>query len=126
MSSMSRPGRPRSQPRPHAGHEIRDSHTRRDRRPEGRVALVRNAFDNPACSEERANDTHGAIEPVGTHADDRRRGFAGAVIRECFVRMQEAGIQQVEIASRVEPDISNHLDDSLLPASKREVHKYRK
>lgn len=75
---------------------------------------------------EQARDHSGYIEPVGTHADYRQRGFAKAVIRECFARMKANGIQTVEIASSAEPDISNFLYDSLSPQTKREVHKYQK
>lgn len=75
---------------------------------------------------ERARETCGTIEPVGTHASYRRRGFATAVIRECFRRMKADGIETVEIASRAEPAIANLLYDALSPTRKREVHKYRK
>jgi len=75
---------------------------------------------------EQAKDHHGYIEPVGTHAAYRQRGFAKAIIRECFARMMANGIKNVEIASRAEPDISNFLYDSLSPQTKREVHKYKK
>ena len=68
----------------------------------------------------------GYIEPVGTHSAYRRRGFATAVIKECFKRMKTNGILTVEIASRTEPNISNFLYDSLHPLGKREVHKYAK
>lgn len=75
---------------------------------------------------ERAQEHSGYIEPVGTHAAYRQRGFAKAVIRECFGRMKADGIKTVEIASRAEPDISNLLYDSLSPKIKRQVYKYRK
>ena len=75
---------------------------------------------------ERARAEHGFVEPVGTHAEYRRRGFAQAVIRECFARMKADGIRWIEIASRAEPAVANFLYDSLLPTSKREVHKYGK
>ena len=75
---------------------------------------------------ETAREGAGYIEPVGTHADYRRRGFASAVIKECFRRMKANGIRTVEIASGAEPNISNYLYDSLEPATKREVHKYAK
>jgi ribosomal protein S18 acetylase RimI-like enzyme len=127
----------------------------------GRLALVRNAFDNPDYTEERleglisspehmdewdlmvlapdgtpvsycvgwrarVRDDAGLVEPVGTHAEYRRRGFAQAVIRECFTRMKADGIRTVEIASRAEPVVANFLYDSLNPTAKREVHKYEK
>jgi ribosomal protein S18 acetylase RimI-like enzyme len=75
---------------------------------------------------ENAKPHAGYIEPVGTHAAYRRRGFASAVIKTCFQRMKRDGIRTVEIASRAEPNISNYLYDSLHPATKREVHKYAK
>jgi len=75
---------------------------------------------------DRAREDAGFIEPVGTHAAYQRRGFARAVIRECFARMRTAGIRTVEIASRAEPVVANLLYDSLSPTSKREVHKYGK
>lgn len=74
---------------------------------------------------EQAREHCGYIEPVGTHAEYRQRGFAKAMIRECFARMKANGIQIAEIASSAEPDISNLLYDSLSPQTKREVHKYR-
>ncbi len=73
---------------------------------------------------EKATEDGGYIEPVGTHAAYRRRGFAKAVIRACFARMKANGIRTVEIASRAEPAVSNYLYDSLSPQIKREVHKY--
>ena len=75
---------------------------------------------------ERAREHAGYIEPVGTHSAYRRRGFATAVIKECFTRMKANGIQIVEIASRAEPYASNFLYDSLHPRTKREIHKYAK
>ena len=75
---------------------------------------------------ERANKNRGYIEPVRTHAGDRQRGFAKAVIRECFSRMKVNGIKVVEIASPAEPDVANYLYDSLSPRGKREVHRYSK
>jgi ribosomal protein S18 acetylase RimI-like enzyme len=75
---------------------------------------------------DQANDRSGYIEPVGTHAAYRQRGFAKAVIQECFTRMKANGINTVTIASNAEPDVSNFLYDSLSPQTKREVHKYAK
>jgi ribosomal protein S18 acetylase RimI-like enzyme len=68
----------------------------------------------------------GSIEPVGTHAAYRQRGFAKALIKECFTRMKANGITTVNIASMAEPDVSNYLYDSLSPQTKRAVHKYAK
>lgn len=75
---------------------------------------------------ERTNKNNGYIEPVGTHAEYRRRGFAKAVIRECFIRMKANGIKVVEIASRAEPDVANYLYESLSPRDRREIHRYSK
>jgi ribosomal protein S18 acetylase RimI-like enzyme len=75
---------------------------------------------------ERSKAHSGYIEPVGTHAAFRRRGFAKAINRECFRRMKANGIKTVEIASRAEPDVANFLYDALGPTRKREVHKYGK
>ena len=75
---------------------------------------------------ETAREGFGYIEPVGTHADFRRRGFATAVIQECFARLKANGIHTAEIASGAEPNVSNFLYESLHPATKREVHRYLK
>ncbi|MCB0008113.1 MAG: GNAT family N-acetyltransferase [Anaerolineales bacterium] len=75
---------------------------------------------------EPAKEGYGYIEPVGTHAEFRRRGLAKAVIRECFARMKANGIKIVEIASRAEPAVANYLYDALAPQARREVHKYKK
>jgi ribosomal protein S18 acetylase RimI-like enzyme len=128
---------------------------------DGRVALVRNAFDNPnytlgklrgltespdhvsdwdlmvisddgipvayCCGwRERATPDRGHIEPVGTHNDYRRRGFAQAVIRECFARMRGAGIRTAEIAARADGEAANGLYESLSPSSRREVYQFAK
>ncbi|MEZ4620778.1 MAG: GNAT family N-acetyltransferase [Caldilineaceae bacterium] len=68
---------------------------------------------------DRSKAQAGYIEPVGTHAAFRRRGFAKAINRECFRRMKANGIKTVEIASRAEPDVANFLYNALGPASKR-------
>ncbi|MCP5098722.1 MAG: GNAT family N-acetyltransferase [Chloroflexi bacterium] len=73
-----------------------------------------------------ANENSGYIEPVGTHAEFRQRGFAKAINRECFTRMKANGIKVAEIASSAEPDIANYLYESLSPRDKREVHRYSK
>jgi ribosomal protein S18 acetylase RimI-like enzyme len=75
---------------------------------------------------ERANANAGYIEPVGTHQVFRQRGFAKAVIKECFKRMKGDGVHTGQIASRAEPTVANFLYDSLSPSTRREVHKYKK
>jgi len=73
-----------------------------------------------------STENEGYIEPVGTHADFRRRGFAKAMIRECFQRLEANGIKIVAIASAAEPNISNFLYDSLSPQVKKKVDFYSK
>ena len=75
---------------------------------------------------ETARAGFGYIEPVGTHADFRRRGFAKAVIQECFACLKGNGIHTVEIASGAEPNVPNVLYESLEANMKREAHKYSK
>jgi ribosomal protein S18 acetylase RimI-like enzyme len=75
---------------------------------------------------ERATDQSGYIEPVGTHSAFRRRGFAKALITECFARMKDNGVLTVGISSWAEPAVANFVYDSLSPRTKREVHKYAK
>ncbi len=75
---------------------------------------------------DQATEHSGYIEPVGTHATYRQRGFAKAINKECFRRMKANGINTVNIASMAEPNVSNYLYDSLSPQIKREVHKYAK
>jgi ribosomal protein S18 acetylase RimI-like enzyme len=55
------------------------------------------------------------IDPVGTHPDYRRRGFAKALLSVCFRRLHDIGLQRVYIESGPEPYISNRLYDSLQP-----------
>jgi mycothiol synthase len=74
----------------------------------------------------RAKEHSGYIEPVGTHAAYRQRGFAKAINKECFRRMKANGITTVEIASRAEPAVANFLYDSLSPRTRREIYKYAK
>ena len=68
----------------------------------------------------------GYIEPVGTHSQYRKRGFASAVIKECFKRLKKHDIKEVEIASQAEPAISNYLYNSLQPSYKKKIYKYCK
>ena len=49
------------------------------------------------------------IDPVGTHPDYRCRGFAKALLSECFRRLYAAGILYAYIGSAHEPNISNRL-----------------
>lgn len=71
------------------------------------------------------SENRGYIEPVGTHSDHRRKGLATCVIKECFQRMRDMGIDEVIIGSGVEPKVSNFLYDSLNPSRKRVVMEYR-
>jgi ribosomal protein S18 acetylase RimI-like enzyme len=51
----------------------------------------------------------GCIEPVGAHADYRRRGFATALVKECFRRMKSLSVQYVTIGG------NSQFYDSLKP-----------
>jgi GNAT superfamily N-acetyltransferase len=66
------------------------------------------------------------IDPVGTHPDYRRQGFAKAVISECFRRLQTNGIRYAYIGSAPEPNISNYLYQSLQPVEKYREHRWVK
>ncbi len=59
-----------------------------------------------------------AIDPVGTHADYRRRGLATAVLTECFRRLRAAGMHCAYLDSAPEPNISNRLYTSLHPTAR--------
>jgi ribosomal protein S18 acetylase RimI-like enzyme len=63
------------------------------------------------------------IDPVGTHPDYRKRGFAQALLTECFVRLHNHGITKAQIIGFSEP--ANKLYTSLMPAQKYELLKYR-
>lgn len=73
-----------------------------------------------------AKNGAGYVEPVGTHADFRRRGLASAIIKECFIRMKKRGIYVADISSEAEPATANYLYDSLNPTKKIKIHKYVK
>jgi ribosomal protein S18 acetylase RimI-like enzyme len=66
------------------------------------------------------------IDPVGTHPDYRRRGFAKALLSECFRRLYAAGILYAYIGSAPEPNISNCLYDSLQPVKRYVVNRWVK
>jgi ribosomal protein S18 acetylase RimI-like enzyme len=66
----------------------------------------------------------GYIEPMGTRTDYRRKGLATALAKECFRRLYGMGVVRVSIASAAEPDISNHLYESLGPVSTRRAYRY--
>jgi mycothiol synthase len=66
------------------------------------------------------------IDPVGTHPDYRRRGFAKALLSECFGRLHAAGIRRAYIESAPEPNISNRLYDSLQPVERYQANRWVK
>jgi mycothiol synthase len=66
------------------------------------------------------------IDPVGTHPDHRRRGFAKALLSACFRRLHAAGIRRVYIESAPEPNVSNRLYDSLWPTKRYQANKWVK
>jgi GNAT superfamily N-acetyltransferase len=66
------------------------------------------------------------IDPVGTHPDFRRRGFAKALLSECFRLLHAAGIRRAYIESAPEPSISNRLYDSLQPVKRYQANRWVK
>jgi mycothiol synthase len=66
------------------------------------------------------------IDPVGTHPDYRRRGFARALLSECFRRLHAVGIRRAYIESAPEPNISNRLHDSLKPVKRYQANRWIK
>ena len=66
------------------------------------------------------------IDPVGTHPDHRRRGFAQAVLGELFRQLHAAGLLRAYIGSGGEPNPSNRLYESLGPARRWVEHVWRK
>ncbi len=63
------------------------------------------------------------IDPVGTRPDYRKRGFAKAVVTDCFIRLHRNGIAKAHIQGFSEP--ANKLYDSLMPGEKYGLLKYR-
>jgi len=66
------------------------------------------------------------IDPVGTHPDYRRRGFAKTLLSECFRRLHAVGIGRVYIESAPEPNVSNRLYDSLQPVKRHQANRWVK
>jgi len=63
------------------------------------------------------------IDPVGTHPDYRKRGFAKAVITNCFIRLKQSGIEKVQIQGFSEA--GKNLYNSLKPAETYELLEYK-
>ena len=66
------------------------------------------------------------VDPVGTHPDHRRRGFAKAVVSECFRRLRARGVRYAYIGSAPEPYVSNRLYESLQPIEKYQQNRWVK
>ena len=64
------------------------------------------------------------IDPVGTHPDYRRKGFARYLLLNCFFRLNKAGIREAQIIGF--SDAAKALYDSLKPARKYNILKYVK
>jgi ribosomal protein S18 acetylase RimI-like enzyme len=62
------------------------------------------------------------VDPIGTHPDFQRQGFARACILECFHRMSKRDVRYAFIGSAEEPAPSNRLYDALAPVEKHEEH----
>lgn len=73
---------------------------------------------------EEDDPSSGYVEPMGTHTDYRRNGFATALAKECFKRLRDLGVERVNIASHAEPHVANCLYDSLHPVSIRRAYRY--
>lgn len=73
---------------------------------------------------EEINPKVGFIEPMGTHSEYRKNGFAKALAKECFKRLANLGVETAWIASAAEPNISNFLYDSLNPTSIKRSYRY--
>ncbi len=63
------------------------------------------------------------IDPVGTHPDYRKRGFAKALLIGCFIRLNQNGITKAQIQGFSEAGRS--LYSSLMPAETYEILGYR-
>lgn len=66
------------------------------------------------------------VDPVGTHPDYRRRGFAKAVVSECFRRLGARGVRHAYIGSGPEPYVSNRLYESLQPVERYQENRWIK
>lgn len=129
-----------------AENDDHDSHIAAVSSAFGRASLNREWFENKLCAPsyalawdlavvspvgqhvafctawlDRAN-AMAEIDPVGTHADFRQRGFAKAVVTECFRRLAAEGIRTAYIGSAPEPNVSNRLYEALRPAGRWEEH----
>ena len=62
------------------------------------------------------------INPIGTHPNYQKNGFAKHLIIECFNRLELEGIKSCYIPSKPELNPSNRLYDTLVPES---VKKFR-
>ncbi len=63
------------------------------------------------------------IDPVGTHPDYRKRGFAKALLTDCFIRLHHNGITKAQIQGFSEA--AKKLYSSLTPAETYEILGYR-
>ena len=75
---------------------------------------------------EEHDASKGYVEPMGTHSDFRRMGFASALAKECFKRLHALGVDLAAIASDAEPNISNFLYESLNPSYIKRAYEFKK
>jgi ribosomal protein S18 acetylase RimI-like enzyme len=75
-----------------------------------------------SCAEARIDwkQNYAEIDPIATHPDHQRRGFAKACLAETFRRLAAMKVRNAFIGSGVEPAQSNRLYDALLPIEKVE------
>jgi ribosomal protein S18 acetylase RimI-like enzyme len=72
------------------------------------------------------NNRIAEIDPVGTRAGYRRRGFAKAVVSECFRQLRSVGLDYAYIGSGPEPCPSNRLYESLHPVARFQMNMWVK
>jgi ribosomal protein S18 acetylase RimI-like enzyme len=63
------------------------------------------------------------IDPVGTHPDYRKRGFAKVLLTECFIRLKYHGVSKAQIIGFSEAAMK--LYRSLMPVEEHELLEYR-
>ena len=66
------------------------------------------------------------IDPIGTRPEYQRRGFAKAVVAECFRRLRTHGMRYAYIGSGPEPAVGNRLYESLGPVETYLEHQWVK
>ena len=87
--------------------------------PDGRIAAYTVYWTD-------ARNRLGHFEPVGTHADFRRRGLARAVMLEAMRRMRDGGVRTVTVNHNAENEAARRLYLGLGFTKAYETYGYRK